>query len=101
MSTTFNPDATYRVTGIGLAGHRGDDVIGFFASPHHGLAANGFKVTRDGNDMILSGAALEYLAATMTPDDDGSIADGSLWACGDPHVITETTGEEVSHEPIA
>jgi hypothetical protein len=88
MSTTFNRDATYRVVGIGLAGRRDDDVIGFFASPQHGLAANGFKVTRDGDDMILSGAALEYLAATMTPDDDGSIAGGTdLWACGEPFTI--------------
>jgi hypothetical protein len=74
--------ATYRVAGLGT------DLIAFFASTAHDLAVNGLKVAADGDDMLISGAGVAFLAGRMTADDDGWIEGGSLWAAGDPYPVT-------------
>lgn len=79
--TAFDAQTQYRV--IGLGGRVED-----FADPAGEMAANGIKATRDGDDMLVSGRGLAFLAETFGPDDDGCVENGFLWAGGEEFAIT-------------
>jgi hypothetical protein len=78
----FEAHSLYRVAGVGA------ELIASFASPLCDLAGNGIRVTGAGEDMLIPAAGLNFLASARTPDDDGYIEDGCLWAGGDPYAIT-------------